>query len=205
LYHGRRAGTLGRAAAFSFYPSKNLGAYGDAGLITTDDEELAGRLRQLRNYGERDRYHHDVVGFNSRMDEIQAAILRAKLPHLEGWNAERRRLHGRYVRALEGLPIGWNEETEGREHMRHLSVAIVDRRDEFRAHLAERGIQTQIHYPVPIHEQLAYRSLGYRAGDFPVSESLASRIVSLPLYPEMGEASQDRVIEEIRRWLQRTA
>jgi len=200
-YRGRRAGVLGRAAAFSFYPSKNLGAYGDAGLVTTDDADLAARLRRLRNYGERERYYHSELGFNSRLDEIQAAVLRAKLPHLEQWNAARRRIAARYESVLAGLPIRWIEEAPGRTHVRHLCVARVRNRDGLRSHLAALGIQTQIHYPVPIHLQEAYASLGGRAGDFPVSESIASEIVSLPLYPEMPEVAQDRVMEGIRTWL----
>jgi dTDP-4-amino-4,6-dideoxygalactose transaminase len=196
----RRAGSLGAAAAFSFYPSKNLGAYGDGGMITTDDSALAERLRRLRNCGERERYHHSEVGFNSRLDELQAAILMAKLPYLDRWNEERRRLAGRYRSALAGLPVAWNEEAAGRTHVRHLCVLRSDGRDALRAHLASLGIQTQIHYPIPIHLQEAYASLGYRPGDFPVSESLASSVLSLPLYPELGEEAQDRVIEGIKEW-----
>jgi dTDP-4-amino-4,6-dideoxygalactose transaminase len=200
-YRGRPAGSIGRVAAFSFYPSKNLGAYGDAGAITTDDGEIAQRLMRLRNYGERERYHHSELGFNSRLDEIQAAVLRAKLPHLDGWNAARRRLATRYESALAGLPIRWILEAPGRFHARHLCVARVENRDGLRRHLAGIGIQTQIHYPIPIHLQEAYRFLGGKPGDYPVAERIASEIVSLPLYPELGESAQDRVIEGIRTWL----
>jgi dTDP-4-amino-4,6-dideoxygalactose transaminase len=200
LYEGRRAGSLGDAAAFSFYPSKNLGAYGDGGMITTDDPGIAERLRRLRNYGERERYHHTEIGFNSRLDEIQAAILSAKLPHLDRWNSERRALVARYRHALEGLPIRWNEESPGRTHVRHLCVIRLDSRDEARSFLASRGIQTQIHYPIPIHLQEAYSFLGHKAGDFPVSESLAQSVLSLPLYAELAQEAQDRVIEGIKEW-----
>ena len=199
-YRGRRAGSLGEAAAFSFYPSKNLGAYGDGGMVLTEDAELAGRLRRLRNYGERERYHHSEVGFNSRLDEMQAAVLLAKLPHLDRWNEERRRLVDRYRTGLAGVPIQWNEEAPGRYHVRHLCVIRVQDRDSLRRWLAEREIDTQIHYPIPIHLQEAYTSLGHRRGDFPVTERLAESVVSLPLYPELGDEAQDRVIEGIRTW-----
>lgn len=202
LYEGRRAGSLGEAAAWSFYPSKNLGAYGDGGMVTTNDAGIAGRLRRLRNYGERERYYHTEIGVNSRLDEIQAAILSAKLPHLDDWNRERRALFARYRRELEGLPIRWNEEAPGRTHVRHLCVARIDARDLARSFLASRGIQTQIHYPIPVHLQTAYSFLGHKAGDFPVSESLASSVLSLPLYAELGEEAQDRVIEGMKEWFQ---
>jgi dTDP-4-amino-4,6-dideoxygalactose transaminase len=200
-YGGRPSGSLGEATAFSFYPSKNLGAYGDGGMVTTDDGTLDARLRRLRNYGERERYHHSEVGFNSRLDEMQAAILLAKLPHLDDWNTRRRSLAARYESELAGLPIEWIREAPGRTHVKHLCVAMVENRDRFRAHLAERGIQTQIHYPIPIHLQEAYAFLGGKRGDHPVAERLAGRIVSLPLYPELTGAAQDRVIEEVRAWL----
>jgi dTDP-4-amino-4,6-dideoxygalactose transaminase len=208
--HGARygdalSGSLAEATAFSFYPSKNLGAYGDAGMVTTDDGAIAARLRRLRNYGERERYHHSEIGFNSRLDEMQAAILLAKLPHLDDWNRRRRAWTARYERELEGLPVDWIREAPGRTHIRHLCVAIVEGRDAFRADLAERGIQTQIHYPIPIHFQEAYAFLGGRRGQFPVAEFLADRIVSLPLYPELTSAAQDRVIEEVRAWLLKPA
>ncbi len=197
----RKAGSLGRAAAFSFYPSKNLGAYGDAGAVTTDDTDLAARIVRLRNYGERERYRHTELGFNSRLDEIQAAILRVKLPHLDRWNEERRRLAARYEEGLADLPIRWFAERPGTVHVRHLCVARVSDRDGLRRHLAGQGVQTQIHYPIPIHLQEAYAFLGGRRGDFPVAERLAGEILSLPLYPEMGDAMQDRVMERIRTWL----
>lgn len=202
---GRRAGSLTEAAAFSFYPSKNLGAYGDAGLVTTGDPDLAARIGRLRNYGEKERYHHSEVGFNSRLDEIQASILRAKLPHLDQWNEARREIYRRYRDALGDLPIGWNEEAPGRKHVRHLGVIRVENRDAFRRFLADRGIQTQIHYPVPIHLQEAYESLGHRRGDFPVSEALADSVVSLPLYPEMTDGAIGRVVEGIREWYRASA
>ncbi len=204
-YRGRPAGSLGRAGAFSFYPSKNLGAYGDAGAVTTDDDGIAQRLTRLRNYGERERYHHSELGFNSRLDEIQAAVLRAKLPHLDRWNEARRRLAARYESRLAGLPIRWIAEAPGRRHIRHLCIARVENRDGLRRHLAGLGIQTQIHYPIPIHLQEAYRFLGGKPGDYPVAERIASEICTLPLYPEMGEDAQDRVIEGIRTWFQMNA
>lgn len=202
---GRPAGALGAAAAFSFYPSKNLGAYGDGGIVTTHDEALASRVRRLRNYGEQTRYRSVEPGFNSRLDEIQAAVLRAKLPHLSAWNEARRARTERYRSLLTGLPLRWNEEAAGRRHVRHLCVVRVEERDGFRSFLDARGIETQIHYPVPIHLQEAYGFLGHRRGDFPVSESWADSAVSLPLYPEMRDQEQDRVVEAIRAWFARGA
>jgi dTDP-4-amino-4,6-dideoxygalactose transaminase len=201
---GRRAGALGAVGAFSFYPSKNLGAYGDGGMLTTSDPDLAERLRGLRNYGQRDGEACREVGFNSRLDEIQAAILRAKLPHLDRWNDRRRRLVARYQEKLAGLPLAWNSEDEGRRHVRHLCVIRVEKREAMRAFLAARMIQTKVHYAIPIHLQEAYAFLGHRTGDFPVSERLASTVVSLPLYPEMTEQAQDRVIEGIQEWFRQS-
>lgn len=201
---GRRAGALGAVGAFSFYPSKNLGAYGDAGMLTTDDAALAERLRRLRNYGQQDGEACSEAGFNSRLDEIQAAILRAKLPHLDHWNEKRRALVSRYQEKLAGLPLAWNQEAEGRGHVRHLCVVRLERREALRAFLTERGIQTKVHYAIPIHLQEAYAFLGYRPGDFPVSERLASTVVSLPLFPELTHEAQDRVIEGIQEWFRQS-
>jgi dTDP-4-amino-4,6-dideoxygalactose transaminase len=196
----RRAGSLGKVGAFSFYPSKNLGAYGDGGMLTTNDPALAGRLRGLRNYGQQGDEACREIGFNSRLDEIQAAILNAKLPHLDDWNNKRRALTARYREKLAGLPVAWNEEALGRTHVRHLCVARVERRDSLRTFLAAHGIQTKVHYAIPIHLQEAYTFLGHRQGDFPITERLASTVLSLPLYPELAETAQDRVIEGIRKW-----
>jgi len=158
-------------------------------------------MRWLRNYGDRGDYHHQEVGFNSRLDELHAAILKAKLPHLDRWNDVRRALHARYRKGLAAAPLAWNEEADGFLHVRHLCVARHPERDRLRAFLSSRGIQSKVHYPVPVHRQPAYRFLGYREGEFPIAEKLASSVMSLPLYPEMTHGAQDSVIEAIREWL----
>src|SRR5581483_2719255 len=195
-FRGRRVGTFGRAAAFSFYPSKNLGAWGDAGMIVTDDEGAAERLRALRNVGQRAKYLHAHAGTNSRLDTLQAAVLRVKLPHLDRWNAARRAHADRYRRRLCGrvhLPAA----APDRDHVYHLFVVEVDRRDEVQRRLRAAQIDTGIHYPVPIHLQDACASLGYRRGDFPVTEAAADRILSLPMYPELTDAQIDFVSDTL--------
>ncbi len=191
-WDGRTAGTLGAIGCFSFYPSKNLGAYGDAGACVTSDPELARALRRLRNHGESSRYRAESVGFNSRLDELQAAVLRAKLPHLAGWNRRRREIAAEYRRRLAGLPLLVPEEDPG--EVQHLFVIQVAQRDRFRRALEERGILTQIHYPIPIHLQPAYRGLGFAPGSFPAAERRAARVVTLPLYPEMTAGQIDSVV-----------
>lgn len=199
-YKGRHVGTLGRLGCFSFYPSKNLGAYGDGGLVVTSDDGLAEKLGLLRNYGQTRRYHHALTGVNSRLDELQAAVLRVKLPRLAGWVERRRALADRYRAALEGSGVGLQDRPPDGEHAYHLFVIRSPRRDALIEHLASRGIQALIHYPVPLHLQEAYRRLGHREGDFPVAEALASEIVSLPLFPELREDEADRVASEIREF-----
>lgn len=193
-YKGRLCGTLGHLAAFSFYPSKNLGAMGDGGAVVTGDPALDGAVRKLRNYGEDTRYHHVRPGINSRLDELQAAILRAKLPHLDGWNHARRGLAERYRAGLAGLPIQLPPAAPWAESNHHLYPVRTPRRDELQTFLRERGVQTLMHYPIPVHLQPAYESLGYRRGDFPVAEASCAQVLSLPLYPELAEDSQDEVI-----------
>jgi dTDP-4-amino-4,6-dideoxygalactose transaminase len=199
--HGRAAGTLGAIGCFSFYPSKNLGAYGDGGACVTSDPGLAERLRRLRNYGERTRYESVELGFNSRLDEIQAAVLRAKLPHLADWNRRRRELAAKYRRRLAGLPLAFTPPDAEGEECVHLFVIRVARRDRLRRELERRGVATQVHYPQPIHLQPAYRHLGYGPGSYPASERRAGQIVTLPLYPEMEAETLDRVVEAIREAL----
>lgn len=194
-YKGRRAGSMGHAAAFSFYPAKNLGAYGDGGMVVTNDAETADRLQMLRNYGQRKKYHHDSIGFNRRLDTIQAAVLGTKLPHLDGWNASRRKLADRYAELLAGMPLELPVVPEWAEPVFHLYVVRVDDREALQAHLQDAGVFTGIHYPVPIHLQPAYASLGYKPGDFPVTEAYAPRILSLPMYPELPPADLDIVAD----------
>lgn len=197
-YRGAPCGSLGTAAAFSFYPSKNLGAYGDGGAVVTNDARISATVAQLRNYGESERYHHDGLGFNSRLDEIQAAILRVKLPYLERWNESRRKLAQLYIEGLAGLPLRPQVEASWATHCRHLFVIRTPDRDRIRAALEARGIRTQLHYPVPVHLQKAYESLGYRAGDFPVSERACNEVLSLPLYPELSTQSVEIVVAAIK-------
>jgi dTDP-4-amino-4,6-dideoxygalactose transaminase len=196
-YQGRRAGSVGHAAAFSFYPSKNLGALGDGGMVTTSDDRAAGRLRLLRNYGQRVKYYHAIPGTNSRLDTLQAAVLSLKLPYLDGWNAARRAHAGAYTARLAGhvtTPVTSAEV----EHIYHLYVIQTPEREALERRLKARQIQTGIHYPVPAHLQEACAGLGYKAGDFPVTEAAASRILSLPMFAELSEAQIDYVADAIR-------
>lgn len=203
VWHGRRAGSFGLAGAFSFYPAKNLGAFGDGGMVVTGSDDLAERLRLLRNYGARDKYEHEVTPMNRRLDTIHAAALLVKLRHLDGWNRQRQYLADAYREHLRDLPLGLPApDAEGR-HVYHLFVVQVEDRDGLRAALAEAGIETGVHYPVPCHLQPALADLGYRRGDFPNAERLAAHSLSLPMYPEMGVAVVERVAGAIRQHLAR--
>ena len=193
-YHGKSAGSLGHAAGVSFYPSKNLGALGDAGAVTTNDAVLADKIRHLRNYGSKVRYQNECLGMNSRLDELQAAFLRAKLPLLKAWNTRRRHLATRYLDQLRGtgdlvLPFAPTRA----EPVWHLFVIRTGRRDALQRHLAEQGVGTQVHYPVPSHLSRAYRESGWKQGDFPIAERLASEVLSLPIGPHITEAQVDHV------------
>ncbi len=197
---GQKAGTLGDAAAFSFYPAKNLGAYGDAGAVVTNDDRLAAAVRRLRNHGGLDKYAHELVGQNSRLDELQAGILRVKLPHLDAWNARRRRHARAYDRLLSAIPgVALPHAVSDRTHVYHLYVIRVDpaRRDALRAHLWNRGVETGIHYPVPVHLTPAFTHLGHKRGEFPVAEALAGAVLSLPMFPELTEEEITYVAAEI--------
>ncbi len=193
LYKSRRVGSLGDASAFSFYPTKNLGAYGDGGFIATDDDAVADRARLLRAYGWRRKYVSEVHGANSRLDEIQAAILRVKLRYLDHGNEERRRRARCYDEALRGVTRP--TEPEWCEAVYHLYVVEVDGRDGLKGALATRGVGTDVHYPLPAHLQPAYAGLGYQPGDLPVTERLAERVLSLPMYPRLPMEHVDRVVE----------
>jgi dTDP-4-amino-4,6-dideoxygalactose transaminase len=181
------AGSLGDAGCFSFYPTKNLGAYGDAGMVVTDDDEVAGQVRLLRNYGEEAKYRNRTWGTNSRLDELQAAILRAKLAHLEEWVAARRDHARRYGEQLDQAGLDLPVELPPARHSYHLYVVRSRDRDGLRRHLEENGIGTSIHYPLPLHYQHAWRDLGYSEGDFPHAERSCREILSLPLFPELSE------------------
>jgi len=197
-YRGRRAGSMGRLACFSFYPGKNLGAYGEGGAVVTSDPELARKIRVLRNWGEERRYEHAVKGFNYRMDGIQGAILRVKLQYLERWTDARRERAARYRQALAGAGIGLPEERPGVRHVYHVFAVRVPQRDAWRERLTEAGIQTGVHYPIPVHLQPAHRDLGYARGDFPVSEAVAADVMSLPIFPELSDVQIEAVAAALR-------
>lgn len=198
---GRRAGSLGDVAAFSFYPSKNLGAYGDAGAVTTSSSVLAEKIRMLRDHGSIRKYEHEEMGLNSRLDEVQAAVLRVKLKHLDAWN-ERRRVHAlAYGHALEGLGLELPIVREGASHVFHLYVVRTENREHIRELLACHGIATGIHYPIPIHQQPAARGVGRVVGDLRVTESQAGQILSLPMYAELQPEQISYVVSRLREVL----
>ena len=198
-YRERKCGALGDAAGFSFYPSKNLGAFGDGGAVTTNDAALADKVRALRNYGSRIRYRNEMPGVNSRLDELQAAILRVKLRHLETWNGQRSVIAQRYLGALTGLDsLSLPFEPAGLRSAWHLFVIRSARRDALSRQLAECGIETRIHYPVPPFRQEAYASLGIAAGAYPIAERLANEVLSLPLGPHLDRIQADAVIQALQ-------
>jgi dTDP-4-amino-4,6-dideoxygalactose transaminase len=197
-YYGRRVGTIGDIGCFSFYPGKNLGAYGEAGALITNDSSVANRARALRDHAQSQRYHHDEIGFNYRMDAFQGAILSVKLRYLDQWTDERGRLAQRYRDGLDNSGVGVPLEGTGRRHAWHLFVITHSARDHVRRRLEAQSIQTGLHYPVPVHLQKAYASLGHQRGDFPVTEKLAGQCLSLPLFPELSEVQQERVIRAVR-------
>lgn len=197
-YRGRKVGAIGDATCFSFYPTKNLGAYGDGGMVVTREEAVATRVRMLRSYGEREKYRNAFDGTNSRLDEIQAAVLRVKLRHLDEWNA-RRRLHAaHYAELLRDSAVDAPIEQNGATHVYHLYVVRTSRRDDLRAFLRGKGIATGVHYPIPIHRQEAYRSLGYASGDLPETERACREVLSLPLFPELTGEAIEHVCATIR-------
>ena len=199
----KRAGSMGIAAAFSFYPGKNLGACGEGGAITTNDEAMAKRMKMIRDHGQAKKYYHDIEGYNGRLDSIQAGWLSVKLPHLAKWNDSRRKLAHRYhemfadVKDSLILPV----EASWTKGVYHLYVVRVQDREAFQARLAEAGIGTGIHYPIPLHQQKAYENLGYKTGDFPVTERLAGEIVSLPMFPQLSNSQQDEVVTAVREFV----
>lgn len=202
LDDGRRAGSLGHAAAFSFYPSKNLGAFGDGGMVVTDDHEVAATVRMLRNVGSVEKYVHEIRGYNRRLDTIHAAVLGVKLGHLDTANDARRRAAARYSSLLDELPVSVPAVSERPEHVFHLYVIETDRRDELADHLRARGVATGIHYPIPVHLQPAYGWLGYERGAFPVSEQLAGRILSLPMFPTITVTELAYVVRATRAFFE---
>jgi dTDP-4-amino-4,6-dideoxygalactose transaminase len=197
LYRGRPAGSLGEAAGFSFYPTKNLGGCGEGGMVTTMDPEIAARVRGLRDHGQVEKYRHVEEGYNARLDALQAAILRVKLTRLDAWNERRRTLAERYRAALQGVPVTLPVERPWAKHVYHIFTIRTQERVRVRALLHDRGIETGVHYPVPLHLQPCYAALGLREGSFPEAESAAREVLSLPLYPEMTEADVDTVSEAV--------
>jgi dTDP-4-amino-4,6-dideoxygalactose transaminase len=197
-HRGKRAGALGDAAAFSFYPTKNLGAFGDAGAVTCNDGALAGKLRALRNYGSRKRYVNEVKGVNSRLDPLQAALLAARLEVLDEWNTRRSRIAQRYLAGLADTPLALPAVAAGCEPAWHLFVVRSKRRNALREELARRGVGTDVHYPTPPHLQRAYADLRYRKGAFPISERIHRQVLSLPIGPHMTDAEVAYVIGQVR-------
>jgi dTDP-4-amino-4,6-dideoxygalactose transaminase len=204
-YKGRRTGSLGNAAAFSFYPSKNLGAYGDGGAVTTDDQQLAERIQLLRNLGQTSKYIHVAGGWNERLDTIQAAVLRVKLRHLDAWNALRRRHAAAYDESLAGTGVRTQQTAPWAEHVWHVYTVRTPRREELRSALAAKGIAAGMHYPLPLHEQPALAHLDYKRGAFPVTEAWADELLSLPIFPELEPHEIKRVAGVVDAWKEAAA
>lgn len=216
-WSGTKAGTLGATAGFSFYPTKNLSAYGDGGCVTTSDEKIAEHVRRLRNHGSDRRYYHEEIGWNSRLDAMQAAVLRVKLKHIDDWNQKRRMIACRYhgLLAEAGLakgdttdvsrqfPIAFLKTLPEAHHIYHQFVVRAWRRDELREFLTQRRIGTEIYYPLPLHLQNCFAYLGYKAGDLPESERAAKEVLALPIFPELGEDEQQRVVSAIAEFYSR--
>jgi len=199
-FRGRVAGSMGIAACFSFYPGKNLGAYGDAGAVVTNDAELASRIRRLRDQGRDTKYEHLMIGYNHRLDTLQAAVLKVKLRHLSQWNARRREIAALYRQFFQDCPaVRPLAVAPGQEAVYHLFIVQVEQRERVQERLKQQGIATGIHYPVPLHLQPAYAFLGLRRGTFPVSEAAAERVLSLPMYAEMSNAMVEHVATALRR------
>lgn len=199
-YRGKPAGSMGDISCFSFYPGKNLGAYGDGGMLVTNDSDLANRAQMLRNHGRRDKYEHLLVGYGYRLDALQAAILDVKLRHLKDWN-ERRRAHAEYyTKLLSGLDVVTPFEPPHLCGVYHLYVVATPKRDALLKHLKARGIEGGIHYPIPLHLQPVYRDLGYHSGDFPLAETAANQVLSLPMYPELTNEQIEYIAEAVREF-----
>lgn len=197
-YQGRRVGAIGDTGCFSFYPSKNLGAYGEAGAVVTNDEALAEKLRLLRDHGSTSKYAHAIVGYNFRMEEIQAAVLGVKLPHLDDWNNHRRERAAVYNDLLKDSGFTLPRELDYARHIYHVYAVQTENRDELQRHLTAAGIQTGVHYPIPIHLQPAYASFGYGAGALPFTEQLSERVLSLPMFPELSDDQQNHIAKSIQ-------
>lgn len=196
-FKGKGAGAFGDFGAFSFYPGKNLGAYGDGGMLTTNNKEVHDTVKMMRNYGQKEKYNHIFLAWNKRLDNLQAAILRVKLKYLNSWNKLRQQHAKYYTKLLDGL-VETPYEGKGAEHIYHQYVIRTKKRDALLKYLHSKGIGAGIHYPIPIHLQRAYENLGYKKGDFPISERLASEIISLPMYPELSNKQMEYVVAQIK-------
>jgi dTDP-4-amino-4,6-dideoxygalactose transaminase len=196
-YKGRRVGGLGDMACFSFYPGKNLGAYGEAGMVTTNNPDHAKKIRMLRDWGAEQKYHHVLKGYNFRMEGIQGAVLRVKMHHIEAWTEARRAVAQRYDRAFAGSGIETPRPSESNRHVYHVYAIRSPARARWQQELTSRGIQTGIHYPIPVHLQPAYAEARWHRGDFPHSEKAAEEVLSLPLYPELQKSQQDEVVAAV--------
>jgi dTDP-4-amino-4,6-dideoxygalactose transaminase len=199
-YHGRRAGSIGHLGCFSFYPGKNLGAYGEGGAVTTNDAAMANTVRVLRDWGAEKKYHHDLKGFNYRLEGVQGAVLKVKMPYIEGWTEARRTLAKRYDEALAPAGVAVPAAVGDRRHVFHVYAIRTPVRADLQAFLTERGVGTNIHYPIPVHLQLAFAELGHGIGDFPLAEAAADEVLSLPMFPELTFAQQDEVIAALLDW-----
>jgi dTDP-4-amino-4,6-dideoxygalactose transaminase len=198
-YKGRKAGSIGDMGCFSFYFSKNLGAYGEGGMVTTSNADYAQKIRMMRDHGSERRYFHEVLGWNGRLDELQAAVLRIKLPHLDSWNERRRQIASFYQSGMSDMGIETPQERAGNRHVYHLYVIRTEDRDALRNLLDQEGIGTGIHYPVPIHLQPAFKKYSPPMGSLPVTERIVTQILSLPMYPELSPDQAQRVVEGIRK------
>jgi dTDP-4-amino-4,6-dideoxygalactose transaminase len=201
-YKDREAGSVGLAGCFSFYPGKNLGAFGEGGAVATNDGEMANKIRMIRDHGQAQKYYHDMEGYNGRLDAIQAGVLRIKLKHLAEWNLSRREnaaLYDEMLKGVEGLDFA--EEASNSISVYHLYVIMVDDRDGLQKYLAEKGIATGLHYPLPLHMQKAYAHLGYKEGDFPIAERSAKRLISLPMFPELTREQIEYVCTNVKAFL----
>jgi len=202
LYKGKKAGSMGLVGCFSFYPGKNLGAYGEGGAVVTQSEDIANKIRMIRDHGQAKKYYHDMEGYNGRLDAIQAGVLRIKLRRLPAWNEARRRnaqYYNELLSMIKGVTVP--KEANGCRHVYHLYVILVDDRDGLQKYLNEKGVGTGLHYPVPLHLQKAYAYKGYKEGDFPVTESVAKRLLSLPMFPELTKAQIEYVADCIKQFM----
>ncbi|MCF6148903.1 MAG: DegT/DnrJ/EryC1/StrS family aminotransferase [Candidatus Kuenenia sp.] len=200
FYKGKQAGTIGDIGCFSFYPSKNLGAYGDGGLVTANDDGLAALVKSLRVHGSNTKYYHEYVGINSRLDSLQAAILSAKLKYLNEWSEKRRTVAAYYDEQLRETPVRIPEIMDCNTHIYHQYMIATPKRDLLKEHLSQQGIETVIYYPVPLHLQKCFEYLGYKPGDLPVSEKAANEVLALPIFPEITKEEQDYVVEQIKNF-----